>query len=365
MFHIKDIPLFKDFQIKWFICTMGTGIMSSILYSFPYHAQWLEKLGILMFSLCSLLLLFMLISFIIHLTITNDRESIFYDLDKNVYLGTLVMGITSWSSMFFTVTGTSSIIFVYVLWWLNVTLALSSGFVVVLCIFKRSVVKSSEITPVLLLPVVTLMVTSSFGFKIIQSLPRNLQLTSLIINFLLWSLALMLSFILTVFYFYRLLIHKLPGKDVIFTSFIPIGFLGQGSYSIQLFGENYQSYLLNKDLVTNQDLIEGLIFRNLGILVGLFLQSFGFYLTIISIVSVFSQYPHKFHFGWWAVTFPMGTMSLGTLQTFELTGWEYSRIISVIYAAILFIAVLICLTMPTFQIISNWIKTKLTKKVHK
>lgn len=355
--------LITGFQIKWFIICMGTGITSSILYAFPYHHRWLQILGLISFGLCSVLLLILLVLFGLHLIQlkSEERMEILYDLDKNVYLGAFAMAVCSWSSMFYLITEDRCIVFVWFLYWINVALSLFTACMIVICILHKSRLAPHEITPTLLLPIVTVMVVSSFGQNVYPHLPDNLKFTSVIFSFLLWCLAVTLSFIFTTVYFYRLLVHKLPGKNAIFSSFIALGFLGQGAFSIQLFGQNYQDYLLlinaGEAASSQTAVIEGLIFRYLGLIAGLFLQSFGFYITIFAIAGVLTHYPVKISFAWWAITFPCGTMCLGANQTYKLTGWEYSRIISVIYAGMLFSAVAINLVVPTWRYIKSVLRT--------
>ncbi|KAH3688916.1 hypothetical protein WICPIJ_000089 [Wickerhamomyces pijperi] len=363
--------LITNFELKWFIITMGLGITSSIFYSFPYPHRALQIIGLVVFGFDSFVLLALLMLFTAHLlqhSKPGERRErgakIMYDLDKNVFLGAFSMGICSWCSMLFKITGDRCVTFIWVLFWINTVLSLFTAFGVVVCILHKSKLNSHEITPTLLLPIVTIMVVSSFGQVIYPSLDSHrLKFTTVVFCFLLWALAVTLSFVITTVYFYRLIVHKLPSKEAIFTNFISLGFLGQGAYSVQLFGENYQNYLLlvNADVspVPQAVVIEGLIFRNLGLLAGLFLQAFGFYLTAFAVAAVLTHYPLSVNFGWWAITFPCGTMSLGALQSYKLTGWEFERIISVIYAVILFAAVLVNSVVPCWRYVRAVVNTGL------
>ena len=54
------VELIEEFHPVFFVSFLGTGITGNILYGFPYPAQWLKVLGIIMF--CLTVLLFVLVT---------------------------------------------------------------------------------------------------------------------------------------------------------------------------------------------------------------------------------------------------------------------------------------------------------------
>lgn len=352
--------LILGFHPRWFIVTMGLGVASTILYNFPYYHAWLRVTGIVVFGLDSIILLSLLILFGLHLRNLRRENTLvdfLFDLERNVFLGSMGIGITCWCNMFYFLTKDRCIDFVFVLWWCCISWALFSVVVLLLCIVQKSRLKPEEFTPTVLLPVVTLMVTSSMGHNIYLHAPFRLKLTCLIFSLFLWSIGVILCFMITVVYFFRCMVYKIPHGNAVFTAFIPIGFLGQGSHCIQMFGLYYQNYLLISNPTEYHSeqsiMFTGLIFKNIGLLVGLFLQAFGFYLTILAFAFLTIHKPHKLNFGWWSITYPCGTMSLGTCATYYVTGWEFERVICTIYAGILFAVVILSLGGSTIRFLKS------------
>lgn len=189
---------------------------------------------------------------------------------QSLYLGCFPMGadtlITVGISVVSQYWGFGGNAFVYVLWgfwWLDGILSFLCCFGLVYIMYVSHLIIFSSIksrqtratgqdhsmstfTPLWLLPVVTLIVCSSTGQLLAQSLIQihlpHAFLTmgvSVVMVCIGISLALM---ILTV-YMRRILIDGLPELDMIISSFLPLGPCGQAGYSLLLAGQNFKATL--------------------------------------------------------------------------------------------------------------------------
>ncbi|CCH40706.1 Malic acid transport protein [Wickerhamomyces ciferrii] len=118
---------------------------------------------------------------------------------------------------------------------------------------------------------------------------------------------------------------------------------GQGAYAIQLFGKNFHDSYGFPETSTESIMI-GITIKYTCIFVAIFLETFGFFMTFIAIVSVITRSKGlHFHKGWWAMTFPLGTMSISTNLTGKLMNYETFKIISCIYGVCLILITIGCL----------------------
>jgi tellurite resistance protein TehA-like permease len=101
-------------------------------------------------------------------------------------------------------------------------------------------------TPVWLLPVVTLIVASSTGGIIAHALQRyslsHAVITATCSVFLV-TIGLSLALMMLTVYLLRLIVHGLPPGGTIISTFLPLGPTGQAGFAILLHGEFFQSIL--------------------------------------------------------------------------------------------------------------------------
>lgn len=323
--------LIKDFHPIWFVSVMGTGITSNILYaSMIDGSKWIHILSYIMFGITTLLLLITGTMFFTGILFHDTLKTHLFDLKNNLFWGCMIMGFNSWCNFLFYLN--VNIIVVFILWWINISMSIICAVFIFSQLIKTIKFDSIDLNSTFLLPFVPLTVVSTFGGVILKSLPQNLQKFSLIITYILWSNSMILSFIITTLYIYRLFIHKVPTM-AIFTTFIPLGYLGQGALAIQLFGVNYVY------LYPDQSSI-----HHITILVGLFLESFGFFMTLVAFIMIFHHIKTiKLNKGLWAMTFPLGTMCQSLNETYKLTDMLPFKVVSLIYGFMLFIIVGTCL----------------------
>lgn len=82
-----------------------------------------------------------------------------------------------------------------------------------------------------LLPIVACVVAAASGGIVAEILPDpQYALGTLIASFVLWGVGVPFALMVIGIYLLRLMLHKVPGKAVIVSTFLPLGPLGQGGY---------------------------------------------------------------------------------------------------------------------------------------
>ncbi|KAJ2794970.1 Plasma membrane sulfite pump involved in sulfite metabolism [Coemansia furcata] len=146
-------------------------------------------------------------------------------------------------------------------------------------------------------------------------------------------------------YLTRLVLHKLPPKEAIASSFIPLGPLGQASYGIQLLG--VQSLrLFPTELPQIAYLGDTLL--SIGFFVGLMIWSLAIWWFTHAVYSMIYTRVHgkvPFNLGWWALIFPISTFAASTNSLWSLTGYTFFRVLaSVIIVGVTLLWISIVLT---------------------
>lgn len=82
-----------------------------------------------------------------------------------------------------------------------------------------------------LLPIVSCVVAAASGAIVADVLPHpQYALATIIASYILWGVGVPLASMVIVIYLMRLMLHKIPAKAVIVSTFLPLGPLGQGGY---------------------------------------------------------------------------------------------------------------------------------------
>lgn len=197
-------------------------------------------------------------------------------------------------------------------------LALYTAFIVFYSSFlakqksKTNYLDPKDLHTTLLLPMVTLIVSASSANLFALELPSaNLQIMTMIICYIMWSIGIMMATIIISVHYWRLFVFKIPPTNLVFTTFLPSGVCGQSSYFILLFGNNiykllvkHHDTLLSSHFLHIPDYVDissvntleisisiGQVVLIITAMFGLFLLSFGYFYTYIAVVSCISKIP--------------------------------------------------------------------------
>lgn len=393
-----------QFDPYLFIFVMGTGISSDILYSFPYKAYWLRICSYIMFAIASLLFISLQFMFILHIIYFTRKYSTrqyfdkyFRNLSKNVFWGTYPMGLVTIInylnnlSNHFHVKGhyivaRNMIRLVYVLWWYDIIISVFIAWGVTFIIWQNyyfhdglgewkhefEKMAAEHLRSVLLLAIIPMIVgtacSSLFTMSDLFTLTfnRNIQLLTMVITALIWFHAIIFVFILLFLYFWSLYVFKIPSMSQVFTMFLVLGPMGQGSFGILLLTNNIKLYVDQYYHPTQDNMEYNILlitvpwcFKIFGMIIAMGLLAMGYFFTIISVVAIISygnerdptnnkkRQIYRFHQGFWGATFPMGTMSLGSGELFiqynKFVPFGTFRVISSIYGVVCILWTLYCL----------------------
>ncbi|ABN65836.2 putative malate permease [Scheffersomyces stipitis CBS 6054] len=320
--------LIEKFVPAYFATILGLGITAVMCSLFPYPANWLQIIGKIVFGTNVLVFLVLTFSCLIGFYYYPSRivEYHVHPL-HSVFMSTYVMGYIVIVNFIRLLVGSHHSMLLWVLWWIAVFMSVYCSLVIYFFgTFSKlnKPTKLEHMHSVSLLPVVTLAVASSSGHLISMSLPSlNHFVITEVCSFLLWGICVGMGVSFMPIYLARIMIHRIPNTALILTNLLPIGLLGQTSYSLFLFGVNMYERIPDKVLGTSF-LVSCALFATV-------VCAFGYYMTFVGILSVLSKirpftkkpnpqftHPKYGHIMWnkgfWAVNFPLGTMSLASTE---------------------------------------------------
>ena len=165
----------------------------------------------------------------------------------------------------------------------------------------------SSMTAAWLLPIVSTIVASGSGAIVAGVLPSTHHaLITLISSYVLWGMGVSLAMVVLVIYFLRLTQFHLPAKEVIVSTFLPLGPLGQGGFAIQQLGVVAAKLFHETDTLPTSVVYAGDILYVVGFLVALVMWGFGLVWFFFAIATIWRTHRFPFNMGWWGFTFPLG-----------------------------------------------------------
>ncbi|GAA96414.1 uncharacterized protein L969DRAFT_51941 [Mixia osmundae IAM 14324] len=347
--------LLKDrimrFTASWFTVIMGTSIINSLAYLLPWTST---HAGLRVFGLCFLIASSFL--FIVFSILTIAR----YILFKGIFLVALRHEV---HALFFgAIPMALATIAVGIalqgdgcglpgaidagagLWWSSFLLAAATATVVPWVMFTEHNHSEVALTATWLLPVVPLQTVGSAGADIAELLASRrpgYAFTILISSYIANGVGLLLCLFILTLYFQRLVLHHLPGREVIVSTFLPLSPCGQGAaalinlgrISTTIFPEMARRHPDSQYLALLAQ--TALPLYGAGLAFGLMLWGLGIWWLALAVVSVSRSYWKRdvvFNMGWWAFTFPCGSLCLATLAIAESLDSIFFRVIATMLA---------------------------------
>lgn len=213
-------------------------------------------------------------------------------------------------------------------------------------------------TPVWLLPVVTLIVASSSGgvlARALQDVSPSHALITITTSVFLVTIGLSLALMLITIYLLRLIIHGLPPTPLIVSTFINLGPLGQSGYSILLIGQSFKWMSHHREIDTfgaSGDIINVICICIAFILWSLATMWMIFALLSIGEVSLIRRDSIPFKVSFWGLIFPnvrgifslfricrpqisqkQGVYANLTIELYRALDSQFFRVFGALYAA--------------------------------
>lgn len=295
---------------------MGTGIVAILLNTFPWNARWLYWLSVVVFCLNIVLFAIGIIISLLRYTIWPEIwTAMLQHPTQSLYIAGLPMGLSTIVTMIVYVCvpawGDWVVYVAWGMWIADAFLSLLSAiYMPFQLIAQPTETHLRTITALHLFPVVATVVCAATGGVVAEVLPHNQHaLATIIASYVLWGVGVPTSLVILVIYFHRLIIHKLPPREVIACSFLPLGPLNMGAFGLMQLGEVARRVFPETSTV---DPLAGNFLYHVGVFLGLILWSFGLLWFFFAVASIYQTKRFPFNMGWWGFTFPIGTFALSS-----------------------------------------------------
>ncbi|RDW38633.1 voltage-dependent anion channel [Yarrowia lipolytica] len=346
----------KYFSPAWFASVMGVGVSGGILYTYPFHARWLEILGEVIWAISlGMLGVFSVLFCARFVLFPKQFMKMLKHPGQSTFLGCIPMAFCTTINMIHNIWGQDGWLACYILWWFNVVMSLATCWGVTVSMFYLHKRTATMLNATMILPIVSVVVCAATGTLFWDNVPHHLQGLQLVVCIMLWANGQCLAFGFVTVYLWRLLSIGMVPPALVISNFLPVGPLGQGSFGILFMSSAAQKYLLRQfpndaldaevmGQLTNtaSRVVFTQFYEFLGIFIALFLQGFAFFWLFVAFTCLAYTPPKQFAIGWWGLTFPLGTFALGTARMgVELDSLAF-RIISGISGVMVCLFTLIC-----------------------
>jgi tellurite resistance protein TehA-like permease len=309
----------RNFSPSWFSVTMGTGIVSLLLITIPFKADWLYWLSVAFFILNTILFTLAFLASILRYTLYPEIWAVMIaDPTNSLFLGTIPMGfatlVESWIFLCCPYWGYWSVTFAWAAWMIDAVIAAAVTVSLPFLLMSRAQRQELDrITAAQLLPIAATIVAAGTGAEVAEILRDDqAALGTLITSYVMWGMATPFAMTVLVIYYQRLALHKLPPREVVVSSFLPLGPLGMGGYTIMYLGKVAREVFPRVEFFHNLA-VAGDVAYVLGVFVALIMWGFGLCWLVFALATIYSTRPFPFNMGWWGFTFPLGVYAVSTM----------------------------------------------------
>lgn len=323
------LRVIHGFTPNWFALTMGTGVAALVLMALPLtgtaaalahdvaRALWL--LDAALFALFLALLLARL---------TLDRGALTELLShplQSLFFGALPMGLAPVINGLVIFEGVSSPLAMQtalVLWIADAALSVLVAIAIPYWVITRQDHRLDRVTAALLLPVVAPEVAAASAAVLAPHLPAATAQWVTGAGYVLWGISVPLAFSILTLVLIRLILHKLPARELGVTSWLTLGPIGTGALGLLTLGDAASHAFAGTALAGAMAAA-----RDIGLVGALLLWGAG--LWWLAGALMFTRHYLSagwrdglpFNLGWWGFTFPLGVFTLATLQLGRATGF--------------------------------------------
>jgi tellurite resistance protein TehA-like permease len=297
---------------------MGTGIVAILLYEIPFYSPVTYYLSIVFFILNVILFTAALFISILRYTIWPEIGLVMIlDPLNSLFISAVPMGfatlINMWLLVCVPVWGEWAKTAAVAAWILDAVASVITTIALPSMLMCRDDIKTLDrINAAQLLPIAATVVAAGIGSKTAAVLENPVVVERILITcYVMWGLSIPFAFIIFVLYYHRLVLHKLPPREVIVSAFLPLGPCGYSSTILIILGKVARD---NFPKTGTLDPLAGQIAYVVGFFVGLVIWGFGLLWFCFALVGLYRSKPIPFNMGWWGFTFPLGVYAAATLQ---------------------------------------------------
>ena len=330
--------IIRQFTPNWFTVSMGTGVVALIVSEFPMLKAftWQLGTGLWYFNI----LLFVLFSVLYGLRwafYPHEAKQIFQHPSMSLFLGTIPMALATILNGFLKygqpIYGDTAVQIAQMLWYADVVLALLVAWAVPFAMYRHQEHALQQMTAVWLLPIVACEVAASSGGLLLGHLAADTHAVAILLgSYVLWGVSVLPAFAILTILMLRLVLHKLPEKELAVSSWLALGPIGTAALALLVLG--HQAPMLMASLGLAQ---LGQLFQQAGILASLILLGFGLWWLGIAVLTTLhhAKQDLPFNLGWWGLTFPLGVYTLAILTLAQQLNLAFLYAVGYAFAAIL------------------------------
>ncbi|MDH1069362.1 TDT family transporter [Acinetobacter johnsonii] len=330
--------IIRQFTPNWFTVSMGTGVVALIVSEFPMlkALTWQLGTGLWYFNI----LLFVLFSVLYGLRwafYPHEAKQIFQHPSMSLFLGTIPMALATILNGFLKygqpIYGDTAVQIAQTLWYADVVLALLVAWAVPFAMYRHQEHALQQMTAVWLLPIVACEVAASSGGLLLGHLAADTHAVAILLgSYVLWGISVLPAFAILTILMLRLVLHKLPEKELAVSSWLALGPIGTAALALLVLG--HQAPMLMASLGLAQ---LGQLFQQAGILASLILLGFGLWWLGIAVLTTLhhAKQDLPFNLGWWGLTFPLGVYTLAILTLAQQLNLAFLYAVGYAFATIL------------------------------
>ncbi|KAG2126308.1 voltage-dependent anion channel [Suillus clintonianus] len=245
----------RNFTWAWYTVIMGTGGTSALVHAFPYgnDSPAIKAVTLVIFSLNLLL-------FVLFTGATIARYIMFPDIwlkmIRHPAQGPLMGAFPAGAATLINIALVANqewkfgrIEFLYTLWgfwWFDSILSYLIAFGMLHAMMVEQKHALQTMTPLWLLPAISLIVASSTGGLLSAALKAQsmkFAILTTLFSFTMVIIGLSLALMMITVYLARLIINGPPEKPLVLSAFVALGPFGQGGYSLLINGQNLSEIL--------------------------------------------------------------------------------------------------------------------------
>ena len=330
--------IIRQFTPNWFTVSMGTGVVALIVSEFPMlkALTWQLGTGLWYFNI----LLFVLFSVLYGLRwafYPHEAKQIFQHPSMSLFLGTIPMALATILNGFLKygqpIYGDTAVQIAQTLWYADVVLALLVAWAVPFAMYRHQEHALQQMTAVWLLPIVACEVAASSGGLLLGHLAADTHAVAILLgSYVLWGVSVLPAFAILTILMLRLVLHKLPEKELAVSSWLALGPIGTAALALLVLGHQAPTLMASLGLAQL-----GQLFQQAGILASLILLGFGLWWLGIALLTTLhhAKQDLPFNLGWWGLTFPLGVYTLAILTLAQQLNLAFLYAVGYAFAAIL------------------------------
>jgi len=315
----------RQFTPNWFTVTMGTGILALAVNQFPAAIPGLHDVGqVLWLVNIGLFALFSALYAARWLLFPAEARRIFGHSVMSMFFGAIPMGLATILNGFLAfgipLWGPAAVGIAEALWWIDAAMAVVCGVAVPFLMFARQDHSVDRMTAVWLLPVVAAEVTAASGGLLAPHLADAGAYRVLMLSYALWAFSVPAAMSILAILMLRLIVHKLPHRDMAASSFLALGPIGTGALGLLLLGGDAPHVFAAMGLAE-----VGQVAAGIGVIGGAILWGYGLWWLALAVLMT-ARYLREgmpFNLGWWGFTFPLGVYAVGTLALARATHLDF------------------------------------------